>query len=519
MAANNTRRWIAALLTLGVFAVLLWLLYEPVPEAPSAPAAEQGQPLASTDQPPRSAPADAVEELLPALESLERIDLDQPPARRNLDLQHWVTAQGARVYFMPAAELPMLDVQVLFAAGASRDGSQPGLAMLTNAMLNEGTGNKDTGAIAAAFEQLGAEFSNSSHRDMALVGLRSLTAADKLDPALALFAEVIARPSFPGDAFERIRNQLLASLRLRLQRPAALASEAFWAELYPNHPYGSLPEGTAESLNQLQTDDLRRFHRQYYSAGNAVISMVGAVDREQAERIAQRLADALPQGPAAEVIAAPEPIVSHHRHIDFNGQQTHVLVGQHGISRHQPDYAALYVGNQILGGSGFGSRLMEEIRETRGLSYSVSSSLIPMQATGPVMVSMQTRADQVELALSVINDSLDRFIREGPTEAELVRTKRQINGEFPLSTANNASIVAQLGAIGFYGLPLNHLQLFLDQVQALTTAEIQQAFARHFDPQRRLLITVGPAPAAADQNGINESAAAEPTPQQPEALP
>lgn len=495
MASHTaSRRWIAVLLTLAVLGIVLWLVYEPAPQTPPAPASESSQILSSTDgEAADKEPVDAVEELLPELASLQRIDLDQPPARRNLDLQHWVTEQGARVYFMPADELPMLDVQLLFAAGASRDGGQPGLAMLTNGMLNEGTGDKDAGAIAAAFEQLGAQFANSSHRDMALVSLRSLTAADKLDPALALFAEVISRPSFPQDAFERLRNQLLAGLKFRLQRPAALASEAFWTDLYPQHPYGSPPEGTEESLSGLTIEQLSQFHQQYYSAGNAVISLVGAIDRAQAERIAQRLADALPQGTAAGVTPDPLPIDSSHRHIEFNGQQTHVLVGQHGISRHDPDYAALYVGNQILGGSGFGSRLMEEIRETRGLSYSVSSRLIPMQATGPVMISMQTRADQLDLALSVIHDSLDRFIAEGPTEAELVRTKRQINGEFPLSTANNASIVAQLGMIGFYGLPLNHLQLFLDQVQTLTPDDIRQAFARHFDPERRLVITVGPA--------------------------
>ena len=407
MAANTNRRWIAALLTLAVLAALLWFMnQQPTPDSPPAPISESSQPLATSDAKPDSAePADAIEELLPELESLQRIDLDQPPARRNLDLQHWVTEQGARVYFMPADELPMLDVQLLFAAGASRDGEQPGLAMLTNGMLNEGTGDKDAGAIAAAFEQLGAQFSNSSHRDMALLSLRSLTATDKLDPALALFANVISRPSFPDEAFERLRNQLLASLRMRLQRPAALASEAFWADLYPQHPYGSSPEGTPESLNGLDIEQLRQFHQQYYTAGNAVIALVGAIDRAQAERIAQRLADALPQGEAAEVTDEPLPITSSHRHIEFNGQQTHVLVGQHGISRHDPDYAALYVGNQILG---FGSRWMEEIREPRGLSYSVSSRLMPMQATGPVMVSMQTRADQLDLALSVIHESCSK---------------------------------------------------------------------------------------------------------------
>ena len=502
MAATTSRRWISALLALLVLGLLFWYLYQPTPE-PATPVADT-EPSASMTTETDETQVDPVAQLTPTLESLQQVDLTQPPARRNLDLQHWTTEQGARVYFMHAQELPMLDVQLLFAAGASRDAEQPGLALLTNAMLNEGTASKDANAIAAAFEQLGAEFSNSSHRDMALVSLRSLTAADKLDPALALFADVISHPSFPEDAFERLRNQLLAGLRLRLQRPASLASEAFWADLYPQHPYGHLPEGTPDSLSSLSTADLQAFHQQYYTAGNAVISMVGDISREEAERIAQRLSDALPQGPAAPAIAAPQAISSRHQHIDFNGQQTHILVGQQGIDRHDPDYAALYVGNQILGGSGFGSRLMEEIRERRGLSYSVSSSLMPMQANGPFMISLQTRADQADLALSVLNESLDRFIKEGPTETELTRTRRQISGEFPLSTANNAAIVAQLGMIGFYGLPLNHLQLFLDQVQALTTEDIRQAFARHFSPEQRLTITVGPTTDNNEQTSTTE---------------
>lgn len=512
MAADTPNRRPLVLLLLAILAaiVLSFLLLRD--DAPQTPPATPEEATAQPVDPAQieAEPDTVVAELLPELHSLQQVDLDQPPARRNLDLQHWTTEQGTRVYFMQAEELPMLDMQLLFAAGASRDSGLPGLATMTNAMLNEGTGDMDAGSIAAGFERLGAQFSNSSHRDMALTGLRTLTATDKLDPALALFAEVIARPSFPQDAFERLRNQLLASLQFRLQRPAALASEAFWTDLYPDHPYGSLPEGQADSLQSMTPESLRQFHSQYYTAGNAVIALVGDINRERAERLAQRLADALPQGPAAPVIAEPEPIASSHRHIDFNGQQTHILVGQHGISRHDPDYAALYVGNQILGGSGFGSRLMQEIRESRGLSYSVSSRLIPMQATGPVLVSMQTRADQVDLALEVIHQSLDAFISEGPTEAELTRTKRQINGEFPLSTANNASIVAQLGMIGFYELPLNHLQLFLDQVQALTTEDIRAAFARHFDPEQRLVITVGPAMV------IQETAPGEPEAAEPE---
>lgn len=494
-------RWLAALAVLALIIGVLLNKTSDNRKTPEAPAEVISTPA-----------VDNHNELipLPPLTALQQIDLDKAPARRTLDLQHWVTEEGARVYFMQAAEVPMLDLQLLFAAGASRDGDSSGLASMTNAMLNEGAGGKDAGEIAAGFEQLGAEFSNSSHRDMALVGLRSLTASDKLDSALGLFTQVISKPDFPADAFERLRNQMLASLQFRLQNPGALGSEAFWSALYPQHPYGSLPQGQPDTLQNLSPDALRAFHQRHYSAGNAVIALVGDIDRQQAERIAARLSRQLPAGPAAPEIVAPAALEAQHVHVEFNSQQTHILLGQHGINRHDDDYTALFVGNQILGGSGFGSRLMEEIREKRGLSYSVSSSLVPMQATGPYMISMQTRSDQVPLALEVINQVLDEFIANGPTDAELIRSKRQILGEFPLSTASNSAIVSQLGMIGFYNLPLNHLQLFLDQVEKLSAEQIRDAFARRLPADQRVIVTVGPTPAPEDEAPETENAATEP---------
>ncbi|SDT05886.1 zinc protease [Halopseudomonas xinjiangensis] len=512
--SNTTHRfrWLWAIALLVVLLAVLLFQARSNPEATTNQPADASQ-VAETDSAEPSPEADgSVEEALPVLDSLPSWDQDKPPARRNLDLQHWTTEQGTRVYFMPAAELPMVDVQLLFSAGASRDDGQPGLATLTNGMLGEGTENRDAGEIAAGFERLGAQFSNSSHRDMASASLRSLAAPDKLDPAINLFAEVVTRPSFPADAFERLRNQLLASLQFRLQQPSALASETFWNGLYGDHPYGHLPQGTPESLSALTPQELEAFHQRFYSAGNAVVSIVGAIDRRQAERIAQRLADALPQGPAADPLPPPEqaPVETGRKHVEFHGQQVHILMGQLGINRGDPDYAALYVANEILGGSGFGSRLMEEIRERRGLSYSVSSGFSPMQVAGPFIIRMQTRADQAELALSVLNDSLRSFIENGPTEAELKRTKRQLMGAFPLSTASNAAIVGQLGMIGFYDLPLNHLQLFMDQVQALTVEQVRDAFARHISLDQQLIVTVGPPPEPEAETTEGEDAAQQP---------
>ncbi len=511
---NNTMhrfRWLWAVALLMLLLAVLLFQARSNPQAPTNEPAETSQAAETTAEPLTEADG-SLEEALPALDSLPSWDQDKPPARRNLNLQHWTTEQGTRVYFMPASELPMVDVQLLFSAGAARDDGQPGLATLTNGMLAEGTENRDAGEIAAGFERLGAQFSNSSHRDMALASLRSLAAPDKLNPAVNLFAEVVTRPSFPADAFERLRNQLLASLQFRLQQPSALASETLWNGLYGEHPYGHLPQGTAESLSTLTPQALDAFHQRFYSAGNAVLSIVGAIDRRQAERIAQRLADALPQGPAADPLPPPvqAPVITGRKHVEFQGQQVHILIGQLGISRGDPDYAALYVANEILGGSGFGSRLMEEIREKRGLSYSVGSSFSPMQVAGPFTISMQTRADQAELALSVLNDSLREFIENGPTEAELKRTKRQLMGAFPLSTASNAAIVGQLGMIGFYDLPLNHLQLFMDQVQALTVEQVRDAFARHISLDQQLIVTVGPPPAAETMDEESEGEGQQP---------
>ncbi|MEH6567142.1 MAG: pitrilysin family protein [Halopseudomonas sp.] len=511
-------RWLLALAALGLMiAVLLNKSPEPAPPLETAPVA---------DSPAASNEPDIAEEVfgspLPALESLEQLDLDTPPARRGLDLQHWTTSQGTRVYYMRADELPMLDVQLLFAAGASRDAEQPGLAMLTNALLNEGTKRLSADDIASGFERLGAQFGNGAYRDMGLLTLRSLTASDKLEPALALFAQVLAEPDFPPAAVARVRQQMLAGLQYRLQRPGALASEAFWSTLYPEHPYGSLPDGQIDSLKAITRADLQGFHQRYYSSGNAVIALVGAISRERAEQLAQHLADALPQGPAAEATPSPAPVAASHTQIDFNSEQTQVIVGQQGIERGDPDYAALYLGNQILGGSGFGSRLMEQVREKRGLSYSVSSGFTPMQAPGPFSINLQTRSDQTSLALEVVNSTLDTFIAEGPTDAELARAKQQILGEFPLSTASNHAIVSQLAAIGFYQLPLNHMQLFMDQIQAVTAEQIKAAFARHLDPAQRVTITVGP-PAGpepeAESQGSEENAHGTAAPQPTETTP
>jgi len=221
------------------------------------------------------------------LQSLAALD-GKAPTRRTLDIQTWSTAQGAKVLFVEARELPMFDLRLTFAAGSSQDDGVPGLATLTNAMLNEGVPGKDVGAIAAGFESLGAEFGNGAYRDMAVASLRSLSAREQREPALALFAEVLGKPTFPADSLARIKNQLLAGFEFQKQNPGKLASLELFERLYGQHPYAHPSEGTAQSIPAITRQQLQAFHARAYTPGNAVIALVGDLSRSEAEAIANQ---------------------------------------------------------------------------------------------------------------------------------------------------------------------------------------------------------------------------------------
>ena len=238
------------------------------------------------------------------LQSLAELS-GKAPTRRTLDIQSWKTAEGAKVLFVAAPELPMFDLRLTFAAGSSQDGDIPGLATLTNAMLNEGVAGKDVTAIAEGFESLGAEFGNGAYRDMAIASLRSLTAPEQRQPALELFTQVVGAPTFPEDSLARIKNQMLAGFEYQKQNPGKLAGLELFRRLYGDHPYAHSSDGNEKSIPKITTAQLRAFHQKGYAAGNVVIALVGDLTREQAESIANRVSQSLPKGPALPAPAEP----------------------------------------------------------------------------------------------------------------------------------------------------------------------------------------------------------------------
>lgn len=407
-----------------------------------------------------------------------------------LPIETWTTSRGARVHFVRADTIPMLDVNLDVDAGSRRDpAGKAGLASMTTAMLARGATGLDEAAIAERFADLGAQRGGGAGADRAGVSLRTLSSARERDAAIDLLARLVAQPTFPEPLLARERERTIQSLREARVRPDAIAQRTFWSAMYPDHPYGR--EATPETVGAIGRDDLVDFHRRHFGASRAVVSMIGAITRTEAEAIAERLTRGLPQGeaaPALPKVAAPGALV---RRIEHPASQSHILIGTPALERGSPDFFALTVGNYVLGGGGFVSRLTSEVREKRGLSYSVYSYFSPMAQAGPFVLGLQTQKAQTDEALKVVRDTLGRFVREGPTEAELEAARQNLVGGFALRIDSNRKILDNLAVIGWYRLPLDWLERWPDAVAKVTVAQVRDAFARTVDPERLVTVVVG----------------------------
>jgi zinc protease len=415
-----------------------------------------------------------------------------PMAQAGPAIQHWTTSNGMRVYFVPANELPMVDIRVTFAAGSARDGKQPGVAALTSRMLTQGAGGLSADQIAQAFEDVGAHIGTGALRDMSWLSLRSLSDPEYLEPALDAFTRVLWTPDFPQADFVRSQNQTLLGIKAAEASPGKIASKAFYKALYGDHAYGSPVEGTKASVEKLTTDDLKAFHRRFFVARNGVIAMTGDLTRVEAEKLAERLSSGLKKGEAAPPTAkVPDLEKAQEIRIPFPSRQAHVYMGHPGIERGNPDYYALYLGNHILGGGGFTSRLVKEVRVKRGYAYSVYSYFLLMAAQGPFQIAMQTRGSQVDDAIEVSRETIQQFIDSGPSDEEIEASKKNISGGFPLRIASNGDIVEYLAVIGFYKLPLDYLDTFTKHIEAVSREQIMDAFKRHVHPDNMVTVVVG----------------------------
>ncbi len=409
-----------------------------------------------------------------------------------IPIQHWTMKNGINVYLVSMHEIPIIDIGVVFGAGSSRDGEHAGLAAFTAAMLDEGTKSHSADQIAQSFEDVGAEFHSMVELDYAAVTLRSMSDKTFLNPAIAMFSEVINQPAFPATDFKRMKKQILSGLEAQEQEPGTIAAHAFFAAVFNGGAYSQPTFGNTKTVTQLSPEDLARFYQHHFTAANAHIVMVGDLKRADAEKLATKIAGTLPDGQALSLPALkPNPISNEVKNIRFPSEQTHILIGQRAISRLSPDYFPLAVGNQILGGGMLTSRLYKAVREKQGLAYSVYSYFDTLKMSGPFVIGMQTRNEKAITAIDITRDILTQYVDAGPSAEELDEAKNNIINGFPLRLASNQAILSNVINITTYGLPLNYLDTYRDNINGVTVENIKSAFQRHIHPKKLVTITVG----------------------------
>ncbi|MDR9432572.1 MAG: pitrilysin family protein [Spiribacter sp.] len=409
------------------------------------------------------------------------------------EIEQWETANGSKVLFVARHELPIVDVRIAFAAGSARDGSQAGLARLTNQLVLDGTSARDAGEIARHFERYGARVSTNSGRDTAEVSLRALSEPERLDPVIDNLANALANANFPADAVARVRQQMRLGLEQAQSSPSALAEQAFAEGIYADHPYATPPGGSLESVPQLTREAVVTFHRRHYTASNATIAIVGDLETSAAKTIAEQLSGGLPVGEAlAPLPEVKQPTSAQTIRVPFQAEQTHVLIGQPSVRRGDPAYYALYMGNHMLGGGGLSSLLAERMREERGLSYSSSSQVTTGARRGRFQMGTQVRNDALGEALEVLRTSLGELQTQGPSSERLEASRRNITGSFPLQLDSNRDLLGYVSSIGFHDLPHDYLQQFVDRIEALDDSSVQNALRDHLELNRMTTVLVGP---------------------------
>jgi zinc protease len=356
-------------------------------------------------------------------------------------------------------------------------------------MLALGSAGLNENQIAEKFADTGAQRGARADHDRAGVTLRTLSSKPERDAAIGLMTTLLQSPAFPEAALTREKARAVAGLKEAETKPEAIAERTFRSAMYGAHPYGATAD--AASVAAITRADVEAFYRANYGASRAVVSMIGDIGRVEAEAIAEQLTAALPAGTAPQALPAMGAVDTAVKRIAHPASQAHLLLGMPAASRGDPDFFALTVGNYVLGGGGFVSRLMQEVREKRGLAYSAYSYFMPLAEAGPFQVGLQTKKEQADQALKLVQDVVRDFVARGPTPAELKAAKDNLAGGFALRIDNNRKILDNLAVIGFYRLPLDYLDRWVENVERVTLADVKSAFERRVKPAQFATVLVG----------------------------
>lgn len=408
-------------------------------------------------------------------------------------IERWTQPDGARVLFVPSHQNPIIDIRIDVDAGSRREAPERlGVAALTNRLLASGTRKHDEEPLSAAWADRSMQYGASVDQDRAAIRLRLLSDAADRRQGVALLNEVLTQPVFPEAALARAKAQTVAGLRQEETSPQAVAYRQFIQAIYGRHPYANEARLTPAAVEAIGREDVRAFWQQHYRPGYMSIAIVGDLTRSEAVELAQQLTRGLPRtgAPLPEVPPVPQPAAQRlsQPHV---ASQASVALGLPLLTRDDPDYYPLVVGNYVLGGGGFDSRLMTELRSKRGLTYGASSMLAPYTAPGEFMVSVSTRKAQADEARRVARETLEKFVADGPSAAELEQAKANIMGGFPLRYDSNKKLIEYVAAIGFYNLPLTWLDDYPRAVEQVTPEAVRDAYRRRVGLDHLVEVVVG----------------------------
>ncbi len=421
-------------------------------------------------------------------------------AQAILPIEKLDSVKGAKAYLVQTQALPMLDIEISIDAGDRFDPTgKSGLASMTAELMNYGArsskGALSEAQIADEIADLGANFGISVGGERAVIRIRSLSRKDLRDRAVQLASAMLSAPTYDAKILEREKQRAITGLLEAETKPESVLERRFRKSVYGNYPLSESP--SVKSVGSVSVSDLARFHQQFYRRDRIIVSIVGDVSPAEANEIVEVLLKNVPQSGVA-IPALPqfepspiEPLASRQIYIPFDSQQAHIAMGMTAITRSNPDYFPLIVGNYILGGGGFVSRLMSEVREKRGLAYSVFSYFAPGKDTGIFQAGLQTKGDQATLALEVMNSTIANFIANGATPSELQAAKANLVNGFPLRIDNNRKLLDNVSSIAWNDLPLDTLETWTTKVDAVTLEQVSAAFQKYLAMDRMKIVVLG----------------------------
>jgi zinc protease len=436
--------------------------------------------------------------LLPAV-TLVAATLMAPLAAKATTIQRVVSPGGIEAWLVQDPSVPLIAFDFSFRGGANQDPvDKPGVATMATALLDEGAGDLDSRSYHERAESKAIQLGFSVNRDQTSGSVRTLSANQ--DEAFELLRLAITSPHFDAVDMERIRDQVLSGLRRETTSPNEMASRRWWSTAFPGHAYGRPVRGTLESIPTITVADLRDYMRRVFARDTLKIAIVGDIDAATAGKFIDKVFGSLPaKSELSDVPVMLPQGLGQKISIDLDVPQSVLILGGLGIARSDPDFMAAFVVNHVLGGGSFSSRLYREVREVRGLAYSVFSTLVPLEHAALFMTGTATRADRTGQTLDVLQSEIRRLAEDGPTEEELAKSKSFLTGSYALSFDTSSKIAAQLVQIQRESLGIDYIDKRNSLVQAVTMADVKRVARRLLDAG--MLVTVVGRPQAVPAKG------------------